>query len=113
MQIIIRDQGRMIELHVSEDLTFREVKEEYRFLEKKYYSALGDFTDVKFIYKGHVLKDEERLCDYDIEDGDVIIASPYARAGGGHICPYGCGREIPDNYKGCTELLKDHPNYFK
>ena len=107
MKIFIRDvEGRKIELHVSEDLTFREVKE-------KYYSALGDFTDVQFKCDGVVPKDEERLCDYDVEDGDIIMASPYARGGGGHICPYGCGREIPDNYKGCTELLKDHPNYFK
>jgi hypothetical protein len=30
-----------------------------------------------------------------------------------HICPYGCGRLTPNAYKGCTELLKDHPNYFK
>ena len=29
-----------------------------------------------------------------------------------HICPYGCGRQIPDGYKGCKELLKDFPNYF-
>ena len=31
---------------------------------------------------------------------------------GGHICPYGCGRLIPDEYKGCTELLQAKPNYF-
>ena len=109
MKIFIHDmrgRRRQIELHVSEDLTFREVKE-------KYYSALGDFTDVQFKWDGGVPKDEKRLCDCDVEDGDIIMASPYARGGGGHICPYGCGREIPDNYKGCTELLKDHPNYFK
>ena len=109
MKIFIEDdRGRKIELHVSEDLTFREVKE-------KYYSALGDFTSVQFFFlcNGEEAKDEKRLCDYDIEDGDIIIAGPYPRGGGGHICPYGCGREIPDNYKGCTELLKDHPNYFK
>ena len=33
-------------------------------------------------------------------------------AGGEHICPYGCGRLIPDEYKGCTELLQAKPNYF-
>ena len=105
MKIFIRDaEGRKIELHVSEDLTFREVKE-------KYYSALGDFTSVEFLCNGEVPKDEERLCDYDVEDDDIITAIP--QGGGGHICPYGCGRKIPDNYKGCTELLKDHPNYFK
>ena len=108
MKIIIGDMcmRRKIELHVSEYLTFREVKE-------KYYSALGDFTVVQFIYEGKVPIDGKRLCDYDIEDGDIIVAGPCSRGGGGHICPYGCGREIPDNYKGCTELLKDHPNYFK
>ena len=31
---------------------------------------------------------------------------------GEHICPYGCGRLIPDEYKGCTELLQAKPNYF-
>ena len=30
-----------------------------------------------------------------------------------HICPYGCGRQIPDEYKGCTELLAEHPDYFE
>ena len=35
---------------------------------------------------------------------------PYS--GGEHICPYGCGRYIPDEYKGCTELLAARPNYF-
>ena len=107
MQIFIRDiKGREIKLHVSEDLTFREVKE-------KYYSSLGYFTDVQFKYDGEVPKDEKRLCDYDIEDGDVITAAHIRYSGGGgHICPYGCGRKIPDNYKGCTELLKDYPNYF-
>ena len=33
-------------------------------------------------------------------------------SGGEHICPYGCGRFIPDEYKGCTELLAAQPNYF-
>ena len=107
MKIFIGDiKGREIELHVSEDLTFREVKE-------KYYSALVDFTSVQFLYNGEVPKDEKRLCDYDVEDDDIITAIPRSKGGGRHICPYGCGREIPDNYKGCTELLKDHPNYFK
>ena len=75
MQIFIRDiKGREIKLHVSEDLTFREVKE-------KYYSASGDFTSVQFFFlcNGEEAKDEKRLCDYDIEDGDIIIAGPYPR----------------------------------
>ena len=35
--------------------------------------------------------------------------------GGGygfHTCPYGCGRPIPDAFKGCTELLQAFPDYF-
>ena len=36
----------------------------------------------------------------------------YSPGGGEHICPYGCGRLIPDEYKGCTELLQAKPNYF-
>ena len=68
---------------------------------------------MRFKFDGGEPKDEERLCDYDIEDGDFISAFIRKSGGGGHICPYGCGREIPDNYKGCTELLKDYPNYFK
>lgn len=75
MKIFIRDvEGRMIKLHVSEDLTFREVKE-------KYYSALGDFTSVQFLYNGAMPKDEERLCDCDVEDGDIIRANPLVRGG--------------------------------
>ena len=107
MQIIILDsRNRKIELNISDDLTIREVKE-------KYYSALGDFRRVNFKYDGEVLQDDKRLCDYGIEDDDYIVSCLVTRGGGEvHICPYGCGREIPDNYKGCTELLKDHPDYF-
>ena len=107
MKIIILDsKNRKIELNVSDDLTIREVKE-------KYYSALGDFRRVNFKYDGEVLRDDKQLCDYGIEDYDCIVSGLEYRGGGGvHICPYGCGREIPDNYKGCTELLKDHPDYF-
>ena len=31
---------------------------------------------------------------------------------GFHTCPYGCGRPIPDAFKGCTELLQVFPDYF-
>ena len=107
MQIIILDsRNRKIELNISDDLTIREVKE-------KYYTALGDFRRVNFKYDGENLQDNKRLYDYRIEDDDCIVSGLVTRGGGGvHICPYGCGREIPDNYKGCTELLKDHPDYF-
>ena len=32
---------------------------------------------------------------------------------GFHTCPYGCGRPIPNSFKGCTELLSVFPDYFK
>ena len=31
---------------------------------------------------------------------------------GFHVCPYGCGRPIPNAFRGCTELLEAYPNYF-
>ena len=31
---------------------------------------------------------------------------------GFHTCPYGCGRPIPNSFKGCTELLAAFPDYF-
>ena len=31
---------------------------------------------------------------------------------GFHTCPYGCGRPIPDAFRGCTELLQAIPDYF-
>ena len=31
---------------------------------------------------------------------------------GFHTCPYGCGRPIPDSFRGCTELLAAFPDYF-
>ena len=31
---------------------------------------------------------------------------------GTHICPYGCGRPIPNAFKGCRELLAAYPDYF-
>ena len=70
-------------------------------------------------YHGKVLDDGRDLSDYGIKDRDIIefIDRNEYRAGGGegggsHICPYGCGRQIPDGYKGCTELLQVQPNYL-
>ena len=43
---------------------------------------------------------------------EFLKKSDLRYSGGEHICPYGCGRLIPDEYKGCTELLQAKPNYF-
>ena len=34
------------------------------------------------------------------------------RGGPEHICPQGCGRNIPDKYVSCSDLLEDDPYYF-
>ena len=50
-----------------------------------------------------------------VRDGgsiEFLRESDVTCSGGEHICPYGCGRLIPDKYKGCTELLQAKPNYF-
>ena len=74
---------------------------------------------LQYLYRGKVLDYDSDLSDYGIKDRDIIefIDRNEYRAGGGegggsHICPYGCGRQIPDGYKGCTELLQAKPNYF-
>lgn len=36
----------------------------------------------------------------------------FGKMGGFHTCPYGCGRPIPNAFKGCTELLEAFPDYF-
>ena len=43
----------------------------------------------------------------------IYVVRKTEMAGGNfHICPYGCGRNIPDGFKGCTELLQFNPNYI-
>lgn len=32
---------------------------------------------------------------------------------GFHTCPYGCQRQIPNAFRGCTELLQAIPDYFE
>lgn len=82
-----------------------------------------DIMDKDFViysFGGEELKFEQKLSDYDIEDGDEIFAGPRYSGGGisrdfpgpTHVCPYGCGRQIPNDFKGCTELLKAIPNFF-
>ena len=64
--------------------------------------------------RNRILKDFETLESYRIKDNDQIFMMPKCAGGGGseHLCPYGCGRMIPDEFKGCTELLQARPNYF-
>ncbi len=90
-------------LEVPNNITVRELHE-------KYCKAIGRNLGIyEYAFNGVILEDYNRLCDYDIEDGDIIN---YFGDSGTHLCPYGCGRQIPNEYKGCSELLKDQPNYF-
>lgn len=81
----------------------------------------------KFIYRGKTYGPGsfETFAEIGMKNGDRIFFN-LNKLGGGepllkdtlkayypeHICPYGCGRMIPDGYKGCTELLQERPNYF-
>ena len=70
-----------------------------------------------FKHRGKILN-SPKLIDRRVNDllrpGEIIYFVKKLRCtySGGHICPYGCGRLIPDEYKGCTELLQAKPNYF-
>ena len=70
--------------------------------------------DTRFQFRGmsYDMNSFKTFAEIGIKDGDRIVLLPLVMAGGGHICPYGCGRIIPDEYKGCTELLQERPNYF-
>ena len=112
---IINKDGRTVDLEVSNDIRIRELAFKYG----KYIGFMS--KNIIFIFMGKILKFERKLSDYDIEDGDTIMVSPRYLAGGGptrdcpgptHVCPYGCGRQIPNDFKGCTELLKAIPNFF-
>jgi hypothetical protein len=70
-----------------------------------------------------LLRDVEDVDDYDkkileyIEKEKKIIAMREReireiKNESTHICPYGCGRRVPNEFKGCTELLQARPNYY-
>ena len=112
---IINRYGTAVKLKVSNYITIRE-------LAFKYSGKYIDFksNNIRFIFDGMNLEFERTLSDYDIEDGDVIRVFEEYIAGGPtrdcpgptHVCPYGCGRQIPNDFKGCTELLNAIPNFF-
>ena len=116
---IINEHGRAVELEISNDITIRELAFKY----SKYIGKYKDFksNNIRFIFGGRNLKFERKLSDYDIEDdyfirvfeGDIVGGGPTRDCPGPtHVCPYGCGRQIPNDFKGCTELLKAIPNFF-
>ena len=70
----------------------------------------------KFVFRGmsYDIRSCKTFAEIGMKDKDKIFVNNEVKyaGGGGHICPYGCGRMIPDGYKGCTELLQERPNYF-
>ena len=117
--ILLTGSGIKRKLDVPENITIEELRDEI---------GLPDYRgpiihDGKKIYGG-------RLSDYNIKDGDKIIVLDDDYMLGGdkfiavsygdgeiknestHICPYGCGRQVPNEFKGCTELLQARPNYY-
>ena len=99
---ILNGKGVETVLEVPKNITIRE-------LDERYCNSVGGKLGMEFLFCGEILENGRKLSEYEIEDNDVIL---YTGGLGSHLCPYGCGRQIPDGYKGCTELLKYDPNYF-
>lgn len=111
MKIYLHFRGkRSLEVvEIPNDITIEELKRE----------CLGRNTPL--FYYERLLEDNDRISTYGIKDGDVIyvgrpkpkkLMMTYSDSRSTHVCPYGCGRQIPDGYKGCSELLQAEPNYF-
>ena len=106
MKIFIFDsQNNKRALEVPYNITIRELKE-------RCHISNINIVDIDFFFNGEILENDDSLSDYKIEEGSWIIFLGDFN-GGKHKCPYGCGRMIPDDYKGCTQLLRDYPDYFK
>jgi hypothetical protein len=54
----------------------------------------------------------EEQCKQEEQRKQEQLAISRANLSLTHICPYGCGRPIPNEFYGCTELLNVHPNWF-
>ena len=88
------------------------------FLKRNNYYENVEPSIYSFKYNGKILN-SAKFIDRRVNDllrpGAIIHfvnKKDMKYSGGEHICPYGCGRLIPDEYKGCTELLQAKPNYF-
>ena len=126
MRIVIRffsSERIHRKLDVPENITIEELRDEF-------FPEIGlPYYRGPIIHHGNTIFGG-RLSDYDIEDGDKIIVfdDDYKEKMLGedkftaivreiknestHICPYGCGRQVPNEFKGCTELLQARPNYY-
>ena len=107
--IIFPDRRTSPIVEIPNDITIEELKREYV------------RRNSRLFYYERLLDDNDRISTYGIKDGDIIdVGRPmqrkkmmtYCDNRSTHVCPYGCGRQIPDGYKGCSELLQAEPNYF-
>ena len=127
MRIFVGSFRGRRKLDVPENITIEELRDEFfpRIGLSHYRGPLFIIRNRKEIFGG-------RLSDYDIKDGDEIIVldDDYEekmlekekkiiaigvreiKNESTHICPYGCGRQVPNEFKGCTELLQARPNYY-
>ena len=110
------DCGKIIKLTVDSDSKIRDVL--LQFLERIDAPLNLDYCIATFKSRGKILNSPkfiEKNVKEILPSGSVInyiTKRNLVYSGGEHICPYGCGRYIPDEYKGCTELLQAKPNYF-
>ena len=105
LKVMICDcKGNSLPLEVQDNITIGKLNE-------KLCKTIGSFKENLFKYNGEILQYKFTLSSCGIEDGDSILVNTLISRGT-HICPYGCKRQIPDEYNGCTELLKDKPHYF-
>ena len=75
MRIFIRNsEGRKFEFNVSGSTTVRELK---YLLSSRIHNGLGNF-----LFDGQVMRDNDSLDYYDVEDGDTITCNPECRGGG-------------------------------
>mgnify|MGYP002626634555 CR=1 FL=1 len=125
MRIIFASKfsGRSEDLEIPNDITIKELK--YEYLER-----IGFSPHCHLFHRG-ILNDDAEISTYGIKNGDrIYVEDEYEKMyiqkiessmerekaerlkNSTHLCPYGCGRQIPDKYKGCSELLQAEPNYF-
>ena len=69
------------------------------------YADIEDDDDDDDDYKKKMLEKEKIFALKMYRDRQIKNEST-------HICPYGCGRQVPNEFKGCTELLQARPNYY-
>ena len=96
-------------LEVPNNITIEELK-------KRCHITNINFSDIEFASNGNLLENGDSLDRYLFWDKEVYYINFFGLFDldeGKHKCPYGCGRMIPDNYKGCSELLRDYPDFFK